>query len=512
MSGGSVLGRILVALIVDNLRISHWQAEALLQLSDSADFVVLNCTNTRFSRRPFRHALYYLLNVLALKNRETRSVPLPAELNIVERLDFASEWDGAWQRLPGQVLDQLGKWHPDVAVKFGMGLLKVPEALECKILSYHHGDPRRFRGRPAGFYELLGDVPSVGQIVQIISSRLDSGAVVAFAETRARGHSYRATMAEAFRLSPLLMKSAVHNCLSGQVLAIEATGRNYRLPSNRTVARFAAKLVDAKLRRIVNALFWEKAWKVGWMALEPDTLPQLLDSLSDAAQWQVVSEPSTYAFLADPFPHPRDGILVEALRRRDGQGEIVHIADASARLMCEGAGHFSYPGTICVEGRCFLVPEVAEWSEPRIYRITDNGCEFVRELDIGGSPRLVDPTLHEADGVLYLFGNALAEGTEVLRLWTSTDLFGRFSEHPASPIRISPEGGRMAGAILHIGGRRFRFGQDCTRGYGDGIVVFEICRLSPTDYEEVELRSLAFSGVKGPHTLNLGNGIACFDF
>jgi hypothetical protein len=185
-----------IALIVGGPSVARWQAEALLQLADEAEFILLTCTNTRFTRKPFRHGLYYLLNLVSLKTAATRPVPLPSSLRIVERLDFEAERDGAWQRFPPEVLELLARERPEVAIKFGMGLLRVPDSLDCRILSYHHGDPRHFRGRPAGFHELLSGVPTVGQIVQIISNRLDSGAVVAFAETRVQPHSYRATMAD----------------------------------------------------------------------------------------------------------------------------------------------------------------------------------------------------------------------------------------------------------------------------------------------------------------------------
>lgn len=512
MSGGNVLGRILVALIVDNLRLRQWQAEALLQLSDSADFVILNCTNTHFSRRPFRHAFYYLLNVLALKNRETRSVRLPPELNVVERLDFASEWEGAWQRLPRQVLDRLGNWRPDVALKFGMGLLKVPEQLDCRILSYHHGDPRRFRGRPGGFFELLGDVPTVGQIVQIISNRLDSGAVVAFGETRARPDSYRVTMNDAYRLSPLLLRTAVRNCLSGKVLAFESTGKNYRLPSNWMVARFAAKVTAAKARRLLYGAFFEKAWEVASAEISADSPRELLAQLEDRSRWRIVHRPARYRFLADPFPHPISGVLVEALRRADEQGEIIHIADERADVLCHGPGHFSYPATVRLGSEWFIVPEVSEWTSPRAYRLAGEQCELVGSLEIEGNPRLVDPTLHTEGDTIYLFANRAEDGSAVLRLWTAPALFARFTEHPDSPIRISPVGARMGGAILPIGGRLYRVGQDCSRGYGKGIVLFEIGALSPEEYREQSVGDFSFREVSGPHTFNLRDGIALFDF
>lgn len=459
-----------------------------------------------------RHAFYYLLNIASLKTPITKPGTLPVGLNIVEQLDFEAERDGEWQRLPTQVLDLLASRRPDVAIKFGMGLLRVPEELQCKILSYHHGNPRRFRGRPAGFYELLGDVPTVGQIVQIISNRLDAGAIVAFAETRVRPYSYRATMADAYAISPLLLKQAVRNCLAGTVLPIEPHGTNHRLPTNLTVARFAAKLLVEKARRLLYGAFFHKAWAVASVAIGSESLDELVRDVGEAARWHVVTRPDQYEFLADPFPHPRGGVLVEALRRSDGQGEIVHFDDGSARILCTGRGHFSYPATIQADGSWFMVPEVSEWSSPEVYRLDGDKCEFVANLDVEGEPRLVDATLHARDDAMFLFANRASDGSDVLRLWTADSLFDRFSEHPQSPIRISPAGGRMAGALLRCEDRLYRLGQDCSRGYGRRTILFEVVALTRDSYRESAAGELSFSAVTGPHTFNMRGGTAYFDF
>jgi hypothetical protein len=507
-----VPGRTRIALIVDNLSIRQWQANSLLQLDDDAEFILLNCTNTRFTRKLFGHGLYYLLNLLSLKTPSSRPVPLPAALNIVERYDFAAEWDGAWQRFPPAVLDLLTARRPAVAIKFGMGLLRVPDQLECRILSYHHGDPRRFRGRPAGFYELLENVATVGQIVQIISNQLDAGAIVAFAETRVQPHSYRATMAESYRTSPLLLSRALRNCLSGHVLPIPPEGRNCRLPSNLTVLRFAGKLLIEKVRRLTYGALFEKAWEVASARADTRSPERLIEAIGQPGDWQTVHRPRNYRFLADPFPHPRGGVIVEALRRSDGQGEIIHFKDEVARILCTGPGHFSYPATVSAGGDWFMVPEVSEWTRPRIYRLTEQGCEYAAELDVEGAPRLVDATLHPgADGV-YLFANDAAEGSEVLRLWTADSLFSRFTEHPDSPVLISPAGGRMAGTLVEIGGQLCRLGQDCSRGYGRRIILFEVLEISRASYAERPADGLSLGGVTGPHTLNLQGGTAYFDF
>lgn len=499
-------------MIVDRHRVRRWEAQALAQLCESAEFVVLNCTNTRFKRHPVRHALYYLLNILSLRTSITQSVPLPAGLKIVGSMDFESIQEGAWQRLPSRVLEALSKWRPALALKFGMGLLRLPEEIECKILSFHHGDPRQFRGRPGGFYELLGNVPTVGQIVQIITNRLDAGAVVAFGETPVQPYSYRGTMEESYRTSPLLMKSALANCLSGTELPLEPTGRNHRLPSNWAVARFAAKMIKEKAKRLVYGAFIEKAWQVVSAQVTLTNAQELLTRTKDRARWRIVPRPHPYGFLADPFPHPSDGVIVEALRRRDGQGEIVHFGSDSTHVYCSGPAHFSYPGTFRVGGHWYLIPEVSEWSPPRIYRIAGDECEFVGHLDVESTVRLVDPTLHAQDGTVYLFANEASEGSHVLRLWTAKALFSRFTEHPESPIRISPAGSRMAGAILRLGTGLYRLGQQCSRGYGKAVILFEITRISLSDYREEVVGELTFDGVSGPHTLNVRGDTVYFDF
>lgn len=490
-------GRTRIALIVDNLRVARWQAEALVQIADEVDVVLLNCTNTRLKRKPFRHALYYLLNIISLKTRATASTPLPAALKVVDQMNFDAEADGAWQRLPSPVLDKLLEWQPAAAIKFGMGLLRVPDSLKCKILSYHHGDPRRFRGRPGGFYELQGGEATVGQMVQVISNRLDAGELVAFAETRVSPHSYRSTMADAYRTSPLLMKRALRNCLAGTSLPIDRAGKNYRLPSNSTVAKFATMRGLEKAKRLLYGAFIHKAWEVATARAPAETLDELIEAIHDNSRWRVIPRPRKYRFLADPFPHPSGGVLVEALRASDGQGEIVHFDGNAERILCSGRGHFSYPATIEVAGEWFMLPEVSEWATPTLYRLRGEDFEHCGDLDIDGQPRLADATLFVNESGAYLFANHASEGSGVLRLWTADSLFSHFTEHPESPVCISPAGGRMAGALLKLDGRLYRLGQDCSRGYGRRIIVFAILELTRSGYREERARELSLPGGVG---------------
>jgi hypothetical protein len=125
--------------------------------------------------------------------------------------------------------------------------------------------------------------------------------------------------------------------------------------------------------------------------------------------------------------------------------------------------------------------------------------------------RLVDPTLLDHGGSFYLFANDIAEGDFVLRLWSSDDIEGTFQEHPASPVLISPCGGRMGGLLIDQSGL-YRVGQDNSGKYGDGVLLFRVEELSRDTYRETLVDRLRFSEVHGPHTLNFTSKGVLFDF
>jgi hypothetical protein len=503
-----------IGLLIEGSRITRWQANALSLLNPDDEICVYNCMNPPAPKRRFRHWSYYLLNLFSLRTEQTRRISLPSSLRISTSINYKCTLDGAWQQMPEMLIDRLGTANLDVIIKFDNGLLRVPERgrLPIDILSYHHGDPRHFRGRPAGFYEILNGRQTIGQIVQILTNRLDAGQTVAFAETRVYQHSYRQTMREAYTASPLLLPKALAAILDGRTVDLPPEGKATRLPSARTVIRFVAQCVAAKLRRLAYGAFVEKRWQVAHApAMASD--PISLQDFAPTSAWRTVERPPGFSFLADPFPHPTsDGILVEALSSSTGLGEILHISDSGIRTLLSGDGHFSYPASLVTSDGPFLLPEICEWSEPQLYRLGTKTATLASPLKLDVHANLVDPTLFERDGTTFLFANNFAEGDSILRLWVAQSVHDRFQEHPASPILISPRGARMGGLLIERGNSLYRVGQDGSASYGDGLLLFRIDELSCTEFRETLVDELHFTHCRGPHTLNeIENGVV-FDF
>jgi hypothetical protein len=505
-----------VAVIADAGRVQKFLRDCLDAVEGCEEVTVFSCTNTRTSKKPIRHGAYYALNLLAVRNAWTRPVPVAGTVKrIVEEVRFESGYEGAWQVLPEAVVARLAEF--DIILKFGMGLTRVPpeEVLPVPILSYHHGDPDRYRGRPAGFWEMAAGEPLMGQIVQAIGNRLDAGRVLAFGETKVHAHSYRRTLIEAYRHSPLLMNAAIRNALSGVALDKPCTGRNYRLPGNWTVARVVAAMALRALRRLAYGTLFEKRWLVSQAPApaEPVAAIARAELVPPPETWRSLEAAPGYTFYADPFfSDDPPGLLVEALRARTGLGEIVLVDDSGHRRISPEGGHFSYPATIRSEGRQLVLPETASWAPPTLHGFAQGALAPVATLDLEPPQLVSDPTLLEHEGRFYLFGNVRGVGSGALFLWSAEDLRGKFTLHPAAPILVSPKGARMGGAFLRAEGRLIRFGQDFRFGYGDGLFAFDVETLTPERYSERCLGAVRFADRHGPHTMNLRRGELLFDW
>ena len=185
--------KLKAAIILDNLKIAEWQKLALEEASDLLDIkIILNCKNTNIPKKIIKNSLYYSLNLLTLRNKLSKKSNY--KLSTEEIFNFKSNLISSRQCIPTEISNKVVESNIDVIIKFGMSFIKIDDSLKnIPILSFHHGDPSKYRGRPAGFYELLGNADKSGIIVQRITNQLDVGHVLAFAESKLTHYPYKRT-------------------------------------------------------------------------------------------------------------------------------------------------------------------------------------------------------------------------------------------------------------------------------------------------------------------------------
>jgi hypothetical protein len=505
--------KIPVAIILDQNHCVFWQLKAL---EDTMSFLdvkwILQCQNTKFKRNYFNNAVYYALNFFTLKNLYSRLIEFPV-LENAEILPFYSEYcQKNWQIIPRAIYDKIES-NSVLIIKFGMGLLQIPDNFKIPVFSFHHGDPEVFRGRPAGFYEILQNASSVGIIVQQLSNQLDAGIVYARAYSKIIPYSYRKTSEQFFLNSIPLLKKAILNWQENKPIILSKLGQNYRLPNNFLVIRFLFKLWKKTFQRWLYGVFYEKKWSVGLFKSETIGLDFLSEPLNlSKAKISEINLP--YSFYADPFfKKESDFIYVEALNRYTGLGEIIALnSDLKTinQVILKGA-HYSYPQSIIYEEKNYLLPEMSTCAS----QVFINGNDLTDKIALKGLEhlRLIDATHCYHEGVHYIFSGIRSESSDALFLFFSDQLEGPYRPHPFNPIVVDPACARMAGELVISHGKLYRMGQDNTKGYGEALYLCSVDILNPAQYAEHKVQRITCSeAYLGPHTLNIKNNEILFDF
>lgn len=210
-------------------------------------------------------------------------------------------------------------------------------------------------------------------------------------------------------------------------------------------------------------------------------------------------------YVADPFL-ARDGdtwhMFFEVYNWRDNKGEIGLASSKGGdrwryqHVVLAEPFHLSYPYVFEHDSQWWMVPETGQVQEVRLYcaRTFPHDWTYVRPLIAGDE--LVDSSLFRYDGHWWLFAGAQTGSVhDTLRLYQAPTLEGPWREHPRSPIVAGDStGARPAGRVLASDDRLIRFGQDCSRAYGEAVRAFEIIELTETAYAERPLGSGALLG------------------
>ncbi len=492
------------ALIVDNSDIAMWQLAALSAAKKNIDVVMLlNCRNTRLKKKYFKNFLYYILNFFSLKNRLTKKTRIDNCSCLT--IDFQSGYDGAWQLLPSDIYKAVEREEVDLIIKFGMGLLRVDDdRLRVPILSFHHGDPSKYRGRPAGFYEILNGEKTSGIIVQRLSNRLDAGKVLAFAESKIVNYSYKKTALNFYGNSEFLLNKAITNLDDNKYIEKKVDGINYRLPSNLQVLKLVGLMIFNIKRKILYGLFFEKRWRVAVADARLGLRGDNLIAQTDLSPLPICGD---YNFHADPF-FSVDGskIRLEALDNKTSLGDIleIDIENFSNQRVLKTGNHFSYPFSFKYNDVEYLLPEVASHSAPYFCEPNEREGNFHFLKGLQGK-RIVDATMIFWRDYYYLFFGEDSSAHTQLSLWYSSSPFDDFKPHPMNPIVIDPGSARMGGGILVTSGMMFRFGQNNAGEYGESLAVNEIVKLSVQDYEERQVGTIRMERRKGPHCISFSD-------
>jgi hypothetical protein len=147
--------------------------------------------------------------------------------------------------------------------------------------------------------------------------------------------------------------------------------------------------------------------------------------------------------------------------------------------------HLSYPYVFKWENEFYMIPESVGIYEIRLYKAErfPYDWKLVKTLIKGN---YFDSSIVRYQDKWWLF---TSDRNDVLHLFSSDELTGKWVEHPKSPIVFqNPEAARGGGRLIVIEDKIYRFAQDCRQMYGHRVNAFEIKKISETDYQEIEVK------------------------
>ena len=127
----------------------------------------------------------------------------------------------------------------------------------------------------------------------------------------------------------------------------------------------------------------------------------------------------------------------------------------------------------------------------------------------------LDATLYIEDGIFWLFANVVEGQEDSGQLWlfSSPSLDGVWRPHPRNPVVTDPGTARPAGRLFRREGLLIRPGQDCSRGYGEAVVLNRVDALT-SEYRETAVERIEpnwLRGIQGTHTYTFDSRYECLD-
>lgn len=430
----------------------------------------------------------------------------------LERLVLRHSKDGLFDRLPAPLPESQSPsdFVPDAIVDCGGDVDQIAVGASTRVLRPLFGGLASEQALVAAL--LSGSIPDIG-IEDVRSGRL-------VASGRPGGGSPGLTGGVEAVLSraTLLIERAL------KYPEAQASGTRVGGPPDRHVLSFALRNLAADCARaIFHLCFRSPHWRIGWRIHDGPGVLERGDL--GGPRWTVLKD-SGRSFFADPFPVYWNGktfLFFEEFEYRLGRGVISAIEfDAAGPVgppirVLEEPWHLSYPFVIEHGDALFMIPEASLTGEVPLYRCTAFPDRWERVGSIIEGIEAADCTLFRHDGLLWMM-SATREGvggySDTLSIHYAPDIFGPWTEHDHRPILVDVGAARPAGRVVHKEGRLWRPIQDCTQGYGRGLVLAEITRLDTRRFEQT-LRGRVLPGPSWPgrrlHTLNRAGRMESID-
>jgi hypothetical protein len=264
-------------------------------------------------------------------------------------------------------------------------------------------------------------------------------------------------------------------------------------------------------------------WHVGWRRTNCGGVAQSLEI--PAGGWVRLPDDGR-RYYADPFAVNRDGrdwLFVEEFPYATGKGFLSAVEVGAngpmgaPKPVLELPHHLSYPFVFEDGGQVWMIPESCAARRVELYRATNFPWSWELAHVLIADEEVSDATVVQHNGRYWLFGTVSGgwqSSWDTLKIWTADALQGPWRPCGDGPALVDARCARPAGRFFKRGGELWRPAQDCSTGYGAGLVLARVDRLDTDGFAQTTGAVLrpnqAWPGI-GIHTVNMENGLEVVD-
>ena len=511
-----------------------WQAQCIRQVLE-LDFVepVLMIRDARsysapsflqkISSYPYRSFLYRFHKRFFLKAQSMKIVDLEKELSHIPVIDCEPVIKGKFSEyFSKEEIDSIRSHEPDLILRFGFNIIRG-EILECAtygVWSYHHSDEQKYRGGPAGWWEIWKNDDVTGAILQRINNKLDAGVILKKGWFQTIKRSYSANIDQLFFGSSEWVKQVctdIHNGTADYFSSapITTSAPIYKYPLNWQFIIAAFKKMRHTFAFHYDELFRAEKWNVA--IVRQPIAEAALKGITAEANW--LAPYTGEGYYADPFGYDDDEkrvILFEAYDYNAKRAVIGADGYEHVGPVIKENYHLSYPFTLHHKNEIYCIPETFENRTVNLYKLNKEEYKWEFQKYLLENTDAVDSTIVHHNNKWWLFCTLQEQGPNTkLFIYHAENFDGPYLPHCNNPVKTDIRSARPAGTPFMHNGKLYRPSQDCASTYGAAVVINEIIKLDESSFEEKQvniihpLKKSKFN--KGLHTISSFGNITLID-